>query len=131
MAAPVWTPSAARAQATQLARFAEYVSTLTGKDLSSYPDLWRWSTEAADEFWPALWHFFDVKATRLWDTVVTDGDRMPGVFTEHPVQVVSGEPRRELAAEAHQIAAPSAQAFTERRGRRWRRGRHGIGHGGP
>ena len=78
MAAPVYTPSAKRAGASQMARFAATVSSATGQDLSDYARLWQWSVDQPDEFWPALWRFCDVRAATPWNQVLTDADRMPG-----------------------------------------------------
>jgi len=74
----VYVPSAERAQATNLARFMRHVSDLTGRDLSTYPRLWQWSCEAAEEFWPAVWNFCDIKASRQWDCVLEQPEQMPG-----------------------------------------------------
>ncbi|MDH3588719.1 MAG: acetoacetate--CoA ligase [Gammaproteobacteria bacterium] len=78
MTAPVYRPTAERARASQLAQFAAQISQLENRDVSAYSDLWQWSTDDKEKFWPALWDFCDIKAARRWDTVLENGDRMPG-----------------------------------------------------
>ena len=51
MTAALWTPSADRARATNVSRFAESVG------LSGYPALYDWSITQPDAFWTALWQF--------------------------------------------------------------------------
>ncbi|HEX7218277.1 MAG TPA: acetoacetate--CoA ligase [Burkholderiales bacterium] len=68
---PLWTPSAQRAAATELARFMK----LAGK--RDYAELHRWSVERSPEFWNLLWDFCEVRGEKGARTLV-DGDRMPG-----------------------------------------------------
>ncbi|XP_072768048.1 acetoacetyl-coenzyme A synthetase-like [Nerophis lumbriciformis] len=44
----------------------------------SYPELHRWSVDYPEEFWPSLWDYVEVVASRRWTEVVDDPDRMPG-----------------------------------------------------
>ncbi len=68
---PLWTPSAERAAATELARFMRRA----GK--SSYEELHRWSVQSSPEFWNLVWDFCEVKGEKGERTLV-DGGRMPG-----------------------------------------------------
>ena len=47
-------------------------------ELADYTELWSWSVENRAAFWEALWRFCDVRASKLWDDVLIDGDKMPG-----------------------------------------------------
>ena len=78
MAKPIWTPSPERIAGSNLSRFLNVVNTECNKDFHDYSQLYRWSVESPEEFWPALWTFCGVKASRLWDEVLTDGHKMPG-----------------------------------------------------
>lgn len=58
--------------------FLHYVA--DGSELS-YDDLWSWSVAHPEEFWPAIWRFFDVTAEAResgapWDEVVRGLHRM-------------------------------------------------------
>jgi acetoacetyl-CoA synthetase len=76
MTAPVWTPSPDRVSRANLTRF-----TARFRPGASYAELWRWSVEQPEEFWPAVWQFTGVIAEERpgrqpWDTVLVGGDRM-------------------------------------------------------
>jgi acetoacetyl-CoA synthetase len=43
-----------------------------------YAALYAWSIESPAEFWAAVWDFCSVRARHRYDTVLTDGHRMPG-----------------------------------------------------
>ena len=68
---PLWTPGAARASQTLLARFTQRA----GK--RDWPELHRWSVEAREDFWNLVWDFCDVKGEKGRRTLL-DGERMPG-----------------------------------------------------
>ena len=75
---PLWQPSADRIERANLTAFARRVAAAHGEALLDYPRLRAWSAEHGEAFWPALWRFAEVRASRTWDRVLSDGDRMPG-----------------------------------------------------
>jgi acetoacetyl-CoA synthetase len=75
---PLWQPSTERIERANLTAFARMVAANHGEALRGYPELRAWSAEHSEEFWPALWRFADVRASRMWNRVLSDGDRMPG-----------------------------------------------------
>ncbi len=46
--------------------------------VTDFPSLYRWSVEQPADFWPAVWDFCQLRASRRWDSAVKDFDRMPG-----------------------------------------------------
>ncbi len=52
---PIWTPSPERAAAANLSRFAARY--LPGAGMA---ELWRWSVDFPEKFWPAIWEFGEV-----------------------------------------------------------------------
>src|SRR5919108_1098282 len=68
---PLWSPSPARAAATDLARFMK----LAGK--GDYEELHRWSVESSAEFWNLLWQFCEVRGEK-GARALLDSERMPG-----------------------------------------------------
>ncbi|HEX5314505.1 MAG TPA: acetoacetate--CoA ligase [Gammaproteobacteria bacterium] len=60
-----------------MARFMNETNRRHNRKLEDYDGLWRWSVEHREEFWPLVWNFFDVQASRRWDTVLKN-DVMPG-----------------------------------------------------
>lgn len=60
-----------------MGRFASTCSERTGRDLSSYDELWRWSVDDLPGFWSALVDHFEVELGGDRTTVLTGAD-MPG-----------------------------------------------------
>ena len=60
----LWSPSAERADATNLRRFRAFVSDRHGVDVSSYLRLHAWSVAEAAEFWADVWDFCGVRGHR-------------------------------------------------------------------
>lgn len=59
----LWTPSAAWIANTNLTAFAAWLERERGKTFSDYMALWQWSVSDLEEFWRAIWDFFDVRAS--------------------------------------------------------------------
>ncbi len=68
---PLWQPDPATAKQTRMAQFMAE----TGH--ADYAALWRWSVEQPEAFWPRLWQFCGALG-HMGDTVLEDGERMPG-----------------------------------------------------
>jgi acetoacetyl-CoA synthetase len=75
---PLWQPGPARVAAANLTRFREVVEERWGRALGDYATLHRWSVGHPEEFWPSLWDFAGVIAETRGETVLRDGDRLPG-----------------------------------------------------
>ena len=49
---PLWTPSQARIEGSNLARFCDHVKAQWGGDHGrDYASLWQWSIEEMEKFW--------------------------------------------------------------------------------
>jgi acetoacetyl-CoA synthetase len=109
MSLPIWKPGAERAGATGMARFMEELARDNrlgvpaggGLRAMDYDTLWRWSVEHPTRFWPAVWRFCDVRASRAADKVLTDAASMPGArwfegaqfnFAENLLRTPEGQP---------------------------------------
>ena len=76
---PLWTPSSARIEGTNLARFADFVKDRWGVDHGrDYASLWQWSIDEVEKFWLSVWDLCGVKAETRGERVLVDGDKMPG-----------------------------------------------------
>ena len=78
MSQPLWKPEKARADQTTLASFSTWMSSRTGKPLSSYEELHRYSVADPGEFWSALWDFAGVVGEKGSPPFLVDESRMPG-----------------------------------------------------
>jgi len=78
MATAIWTPSITRVEQSNLARYLSYLDSRYHYSFDSYDDLYYWSIQEPEKFWPTIWEFCEVLASRSWDTVITDKSKMPG-----------------------------------------------------
>jgi acetoacetyl-CoA synthetase len=112
---PIWQPSAERAAATNLARFARRHAPAA---IADYDALWRWSVEQPEAFWPAVWDFCKVRASRRADCVLADADRMPGARWFEGAQLNFAENLLEGALRRAPAGKPVLVALDERGRRR-------------
>ncbi len=75
---PLWQPSEARIERANMTAFAREMAAAHGERLRDYAALRAWSVERPELFWPALWRYGEVQASRRWQDVLVDGERMPG-----------------------------------------------------
>jgi acetoacetyl-CoA synthetase len=78
MKQPIWKPPAERINNANMTRFIAFVNDREGKRLTTYEELYRWSIENIPAFWTAVWDFCGVKASKRFETVVDNLDKMPG-----------------------------------------------------
>ena len=74
---PLWQPDPQQACHTNMARLMGVANSRHGLDLNNYMQLWQWSVEHRDQFWPLVWEFFEVQSERRWEEVLKN-DVMPG-----------------------------------------------------
>jgi acetoacetyl-CoA synthetase len=75
---PLWVPSQDKIKNANMTRFIEFVNRKYGKRFRTYDELYQWSIDAISDFWPAVWGFLEIKASRRWDQVVDDLTKFPG-----------------------------------------------------
>jgi acetoacetyl-CoA synthetase len=75
---PIWSPPRKRIDESNMARFLAFVNERYGTDFSDYDALYAWSVTDIPAFWEAVWQFCGIIASRPYDRVVDDPQRMPG-----------------------------------------------------
>ncbi len=124
----LWSPSKEQISDSNLADFMTWLQVNRGKAFTDYDQLWQWSVECIEEFWGAVWDYYEVASESPYDEVLTervmpDAKWFPGThlnFAEHilrnerPDAIAlyayseSGEPRRvsweQLAARVRLLA---------------------------
>ncbi|NOZ86151.1 MAG: acetoacetate--CoA ligase [Deltaproteobacteria bacterium] len=75
---PLWTPGKDRVERSNMIMYLRFLEKEMGKTFHDYKSLWEWSVVNRDEFWPSIWRFGQVKASKEWDQVVEDRDTMLG-----------------------------------------------------
>ncbi len=74
----LWTPSDERIKGTNMYRFMNFINEKYNKKISEYKYLYEWSIENIPDFWVSLWEFADIKASKQFDQVIDDLNKMPG-----------------------------------------------------
>jgi acetoacetyl-CoA synthetase len=120
----LWTPPADAIEATNMGRFLTFVNERTGQDLADFDALMAWSTAEIEQFWAAIWDFFEVRAHTPYDTVLEERV-MPGArwftgatlnFAEHLLGRDEDTDRVAIVARS-QTRAPIELTFGELRER--------------
>jgi acetoacetyl-CoA synthetase len=78
MAKKLWQPSDERIKSTNMYRFMGVINEKYNENFSEYGALYQWSIEHIPEFWESLWDFVEVKASKPYDQVIDEVNRMPG-----------------------------------------------------
>jgi acetoacetyl-CoA synthetase len=78
MAKKLWQPSDERIKSTNMYRFMGVINEKYDKNFSEYGALYQWSIDNIPEFWESLWDFVEVKASKPYDQVIDDVNKMPG-----------------------------------------------------
>lgn len=79
MRSPLWTPSEEHKRGANITRFMATVNARRELKLASYSDVYNWSVENIADFWAEVWDFAEVRASKRFDSVVTDLSVFPGV----------------------------------------------------
>ena len=73
----LWEPSAERLQQLNITVFTDWLAETRGLHFADYAALQRWSVEHLDDFWGALWEYFEVQSSSPYECVLANRD-MPG-----------------------------------------------------
>ena len=73
----LWEPDEQTVHDARITRFMRWLAG-RGHQFGGYQDLWRWSVTRPDQFWSAIWDYFEVLGHRGRDPVLT-GEVMPDV----------------------------------------------------
>jgi acetoacetyl-CoA synthetase len=68
----LWEPSADRAAAANVSRFLAWLEQHRGVAFDGYASLWRWSVDALEDFWSAVWGFHGVRSETPFEQVLAD-----------------------------------------------------------
>ncbi len=75
---PLWRPSLSAVADANMTGFMRLVHSRHCANVGEYEALHRWSIENLEDFWCTLWDFAGIVAETRGETVLADGDRMPG-----------------------------------------------------
>ena len=78
MKTALWKPSTERIANANLTRFMKYLNDQQGQSFANYDELYQWSITERANFWESVWNFGGIIASKPYDNVLVDGDKMPG-----------------------------------------------------
>ncbi|WP_415894726.1 acetoacetate--CoA ligase [Neptuniibacter sp. PT34_22] len=78
MTQPLWSPSQAKIETSQLYQFMKQINKSCSVKLDSYSDLHRWSIENPESFWLNIWEQCNVIGSTGNAPYLLDEDLMPG-----------------------------------------------------
>jgi len=73
----IWRPSREAIERANVTRLIPWLASERGVQVRDYGELWRWSIESLEDFWDAVWRFYDVRATAPAREVLAERT-MPG-----------------------------------------------------
>jgi acetoacetyl-CoA synthetase len=117
--AVLWTPSRARVEASELARYTRWLRERKGLAFDDYAALHRWSVERLEDFWASLWEFLEIRSPTPYARVL-DARRMPGArwfegarlnYAEHAFRHAS--PARSAIVSRSELRAAAETSWAE------------------
>ncbi|HSN17770.1 MAG TPA: acetoacetate--CoA ligase [Gammaproteobacteria bacterium] len=78
MSEPLWSPSPDRIRDANITRFLDHIRQDCAPSVTTQQALYQWSVDHPEKFWPQVWGFCGIKASKTWDKALEHGDRMPG-----------------------------------------------------
>jgi acetoacetyl-CoA synthetase len=78
MANMLWKPSEENVRQTNMYRFMNLINERHGQNFTEYEALYQWSIENSPDFGADFWEFADIKASKPYDQVIDDLNKMPG-----------------------------------------------------
>ena len=76
--APLWQPTEARINQSNMERFQRAVAQQTGLPISDYKSLYQWSIDHPEAFWASLWQHTEVRASEPFHRVLSNAAQFPG-----------------------------------------------------
>lgn len=74
---PLWEPTEQDRQQANVTHFMHWLTQEQGLHFQDREDLWRWSVTHLEDFWSALWSYFQIRSSQPYTAVLT-GHQMPG-----------------------------------------------------
>jgi acetoacetyl-CoA synthetase len=95
----LWEPTAAVKNRATITKYLKWLESEKGLSFKDYNSLWEWSVTEIEDFWQSLWQFFDIKASKLYTSILPER-KMPGAkwfqgselnYAEHVFRHMSSE----------------------------------------
>ncbi|MCB2190090.1 MAG: acetoacetate--CoA ligase [Deltaproteobacteria bacterium] len=73
----LWRPSESVIKHANLTAFMAWLEREKGLSFAGYPELWEWSSTQLEDFWEAVWQYFQVQSSQPYHKVLSQRE-MPG-----------------------------------------------------
>jgi acetoacetyl-CoA synthetase len=73
----LWKPGEEVIKRANMTKYMQWLASEKGLAFEDYNSLWEWSVTDIEGFWLSLWEYFDIRASRPFEEVLSDR-RMPG-----------------------------------------------------
>jgi acetoacetyl-CoA synthetase len=98
----LWEPTAAAVEASALTAYIDWLRSERGVDVTTYPDLWRWSVEDLEAFWDSIFDYFRVeydgeRGPALASREMPGAEWFPGVRLNWAERAFAGKPDEQVA----------------------------------
>lgn len=74
----LWRPGLERIANSNMQAFQNWLHQHHGLRFKDYAELHAWSVEQREDFWQAIWSYFEVVCHSPYEQVLENGDKMPG-----------------------------------------------------
>jgi len=74
----LWQPTEEQIKKTNMYCFMTGINKKYNKNFTEFKELWQWSVDNIPDFWAEMWAFADIKASKPFDRVIEDINKMPG-----------------------------------------------------
>jgi acetoacetyl-CoA synthetase len=98
----LWRPSAAAVEASNLTAYTDWLRAERGVDVTTYPELWRWSVDDPEAFWNSIFDYFRVeydgeRSVALASREMPGADWFPGVRLNWAERAFAGKADDQVA----------------------------------
>ena len=73
---PLWQPSRDQVESSHMMKFMRTANEIYSLTMTSYDELWLWSTECPNEFWGLVWDFCNIIGEKGERVYVGDDDML-------------------------------------------------------
>ena len=77
-ASPLWQATSEAIDNSNLSDYQRFIKGEHGVTFENYQALHQWSVDNSEDFWESIWQFSGVIASRRYDAVLEDKERLPG-----------------------------------------------------
>ena len=73
----LWEPTQEFKSRATITKYLKWLDSEKGLSFKDYNSLWEWSVTEIENFWQSLWHFFDIKSSKPYTSILSER-KMPG-----------------------------------------------------